>query len=174
MTDWEAIVSRHSPAVWKTAYRLLGDRTQAADCFQETFLAALKVSRRQRVRNWPGLLARICTSRAVDRLRRRLRDAGRHEHLADWAGVASSNPGPAEWAEAEELSARLRRALAELAPRQAEVFCLRFLDEMSYREIARQLDLTTSAVGVLLHRARARLRELLDSAVAARDGEVLP
>ena len=64
--------------------------------------------------------------------------------------------------------ARLRKALAQLPTQQAEVFCLRSINDLSYREIAGQLDLKTSAVGVLLHRARSRLRELLGPAPATR------
>ena len=166
MTDWQRIVAGHSGMVWRTAYRLLGNRGDAADCYQDTFLAALEMSRRQKVRNWRALLTRLCTCRAVDRLRRRRRDADRRDGVADWAAVPSPNPGPVEYAEAAELSARLRRALGELPDRQAEVFCLRCLDDLSYRDIARQLRIKTSAVGVLLHRARARLRELLSAGVA--------
>ena len=172
MAEWQTIVSRHSPAVWRTAYRLLGDRDAAADCFQETFLTALELSRRQKVRNWAALLVRLCTCRAMDQLRRRLRHADRHDELADWSTVASPNPGPVEHAQADELSRRLRSALTELPDGQAEVFCLRCLNELSYREIARQLGIKPSAVGVLLHRARARLRQLLSAVTATKDAEV--
>ncbi|HUS47981.1 MAG TPA: sigma-70 family RNA polymerase sigma factor [Phycisphaerae bacterium] len=174
MTDWPAIVGRHESAVWQTAYRLLGNRADASDCFQETFLSALELSRRQKVRNWSALLMRVCTCRAMDQLRRRCRRADRHEDVADWAAVASPNPGPSEWALAAELSQRLRLALAALPGRQAEVFCMRCLNDLSYRAIARLLGIKTSAVGVLLHRARSRLRELLSPAVATEDVEVKP
>jgi RNA polymerase sigma-70 factor, ECF subfamily len=64
-------------------------------------------------------------------------------------------------AEANELAERLRVALAELPRQQAEVFCLCCLDKVSYVEVGERLRLTTNAVGVLLHRARQRLQELL-------------
>lgn len=76
MTDWQKIVDRHSQAVWQTAYRLLGNREEAADCFQETFLGALELSRRERVGNFAALLRRLCICRAMDRLRKRLGRAG--------------------------------------------------------------------------------------------------
>jgi DNA-directed RNA polymerase specialized sigma24 family protein len=110
MTDWEKIVGRHGPAVWQTAYRLLGNREEAADCYGQTFLAALELSGRQKVRNYGGLLRCLCTCRAMDRLRKR----GREEGLADWSNVASANPGPVEEAQAAELSQRLRGALGKL------------------------------------------------------------
>jgi len=172
MADWQTIVSRHSGPVWQTAYRLLGNREEASDCFQETFLTALELSRRQKVRNWPALLTRLCTCRAMDQLRKRLRGAGPASGLDDWSAVPCTNPGPVELAQAAELSARLRLALAKLPDQQAEVFCMRCLNDLSYRDIARQLGLTTSAVGVLLHRARSHLRELLSRPVGSGNAEV--
>ena len=173
MTDWQAVVGRHSGSVWRTAYRLLGNHDEAADCFQDTFLTALELSRREKVRNWSALLTRLATCRALDRLRQRLRRCGHEEDLADWTAVPCRNPSPVQQAQAAELGARLRKALAELPPVQAEVFALRCLNELSYRDIARQLDLKENAVGVLLHRARNRLRELLAPA-PARKPEVSP
>lgn len=174
MTNWAEIVHRHRGVVWQTAFRLLGNRDDAADCFQETFLAALELSRRQRVRNWPALLRRLCTCRALDELRRRLRLAARRDEPGDWSDVVGENPGPVQQAQAAELSERLREALADLPERQAEVFCLRFVSDLSYREIARALGLRASAVGALLHRARKQLREVLSDTVASEDVEVLP
>lgn len=172
MTDWQKIVGRHSRTVWQTAYRLLGDREEAADCFQETFLAALELSRREKVRNFSALLKRLCTFRAMDRLRKRVRLAGRENTSADFSSIAGSNPGPVQQAQAAELSERLRMALADLPEKQAEVFCLRCVDQMSYREIAGQLGVKRSSVGVMLHRARSRLRELLSQQRSPLNGEV--
>jgi RNA polymerase sigma-70 factor (ECF subfamily) len=173
MTDWPTIVSRHSSEVWQAAYRLLGDREEAADCLQETFLEALEISRRQKVRHWRGLLKRLCTCRAVDRLRRRLRRGETQADPAQWTAIACQGPGPVEEAQAAELARRLPLAVAQLPPQQASVFCLRCLEDLSYREIARQLDLKVSHVGVLLNRARANVRETLlaDEPSAVVEGE---
>ena len=59
------------------------------------------------------------------------------------------------------LLQHLRRALAELEPRQAQVFCLACLEEVGYAEIGQQLGITVNHVGVLLSRARGELRERL-------------
>ena len=40
--DWPAIVREHGPLVWRTALRILGDDSEAADCYQETFISALR------------------------------------------------------------------------------------------------------------------------------------
>ncbi len=162
MPDWPGIIERDGAAVWRTAYRLLGNRADADECFQEAFLAALEVSRREPVRDWGALLRRLAASRAIDRLRRRYRH-GNSPPVADWDALPGPSPLPSQGIEDAELTESLRAALASLPPKQAEAFCLHHLEEWSYREIAGHLAISVDAVGVLLHRARKRLRELLES-----------
>ncbi len=161
MTDWQTVVGRHAVRMWQTAYRLLSDHDDAADCVQDAFLAALEVARKETVENWGALLARLVTCRALDQLRRRMRRAAVEERPPDWAQVASGAAGPVQQAQADELAERLCHALGDLPPREAEVFCLRYFNRLSYRAIAGQLGLQRSAVGVLLHRARRRLEPMV-------------
>ncbi|MHC4406084.1 MAG: RNA polymerase sigma factor [Planctomycetota bacterium] len=163
MTDWSHVVTRHGPIVWQTAWRLLGHEADAADCFQNVFVSALEVSRREPVRNWPGLLKRLATARALERLRGRHRESSRLERLPDRPGADAKAAAPEEAAQTAELAENLRRAVAELDPRQGQVFCLACLEGLSYRQIAEQLELSLSHVGVLLNRARASLRERLEA-----------
>jgi len=159
--DWQLITEKHGPRVWQIAYRLLGNHSDAADCFQETFLAALEVSRRQHVRSLPGMLARLATTRAIDKLRQRGREERHHAVTQETRPDSKYDGNPAERAETTELSRRLRQAIGELPPQEAKAFCLRYFSEMSYRQIAKELKIKTGAAGVLLHRAKARLRENL-------------
>jgi RNA polymerase sigma-70 factor, ECF subfamily len=57
------------------------------------------------------------------------------------------------------LIGRLRQALMHLPADQAEVFCLRYFEQLSNQEIALQLTINANHVGVLLHRAREALRQ---------------
>jgi RNA polymerase sigma-70 factor (ECF subfamily) len=169
--DWQAIVKDYGPTVWQTAYRLLGNRADTADCFQDTFLAAFELSRVQPVRNFPGLLVRLATTRAIDRLRQRGRQQ-RHCAASQEAPEAAGNGSdPAGWAQTRELAGRLREAIGRLPPQEASVFCLRYLNDMSYRQIGRELKVGINVVGVALYRAKARLREALD-AVPTQEDEV--
>ena len=177
MVDWSQIVQQHGPLVWTTVYRLLRHDADAADCFQRTFLSALVLSRTQTIRNWPGLLQRLGTARALESLRQRLRQAQRLRPLLEEVAVSSSTPEPDQAAAISELSDHLREALAQLDARQAQVFCLACLDGLSYAEIADQLGLTVSHVGVLLNRARLGLRQRLrghEPAARRRAEEVQP
>lgn len=160
--DWNTIIKEHGSAVWQTAYRLLGNHADAADCFQETFVSALKFCRRQHVRNFSALLARLTTARAIDQLRRRFRQVQSKTDFTDCTAVECEKACPHQQAEQQELITKVRQALSELPPQEAKVFCLRYLNDMSYREISEQLGVTTNSIGVLLHRARARLRESIE------------
>jgi RNA polymerase sigma-70 factor (ECF subfamily) len=167
--DWQAIVKDYGATVWQTAYRLLGNRADTADCFQDTFLAAFELARAQPVRNLPGLLVRLATTRAVDRLRQR----GRLQRYCagSQAGpeTVGHEPDPAGCAQTQELADRLRAAIGRLPPQEASVFCLRYLNDMSYGQIARELKVGINVVGVALYRAKARLRKALDAAPTQED-----
>jgi RNA polymerase sigma-70 factor (ECF subfamily) len=160
MPDWPEILSQDGPAAWQTAYRLLGNRADADECFQEACLAALEVSQREEVQNWRALLQRLAVARSVDRLRGKKR-TGLPTSPSSLRQVPDRSPPPARLMEDAELASELRLALGQIAPKQAEAFWLHFIENCSYQEIARTLRISTDAVGVLIHRARKRLRELL-------------
>lgn len=161
VTDWSEIVKQHGPIVWQTVYRLLRNEADAADCFQNAFMAAVELSRRQTVRNWPGLLKRLATTSALERLRQGYRQSGRQVSLPREPLVDRRATEPAADVEAGELAERLRDALGRLDARQAEVITLACLDGLSYTQIAEQLGITVNHVGVLLNRARSNLRAKL-------------
>jgi RNA polymerase sigma-70 factor, ECF subfamily len=160
MPDWQNLIKRHGKAVWQTAYRLLGNRADADECFQEAFLAALEVSRREEVQHWGSLLRRLAALRALDRLRQRYRRRVGSQ-VTDWDTVPDNTRTPSQIVEDAELGERLRASLGSLPPKQAEVFCLHHLEDWSYEETASHLAISVDSVGVLLHRARKRLRQLL-------------
>ena len=161
MVDWDGIVSREGPGVWRTLYRLLGNRADAEDCFQETFLNAVTLWRRERIEYPHAMLQRLATLRALDRLRKRYRRAKRETLFDEDFDFAGNEPLPHQSAEAAELSDRMRAALSLLPEKQATAFCLFHLDGWDYQQIAAHLKATPNAVGVLLHRARQKLQELL-------------
>ena len=168
MIDWERIVREDGPAVWRTAERLLGNRADADECFQETFAAAVQLTGRPDVapvRRWRSLLVRLATARAVDRLRQRVRRTSREVGGDAVEGLIDRHNGsrPHDRGEQAEMSARLRAALAQLPPKQADAFCLHCLEGWSHREVAELLEESIDHVGVLVHRARAALQDRIAS-----------
>lgn len=97
----------------------------------------------------------MAACRALDRLRRR-------KSFAALDGrIAQRGFGPEEAAIGNELAERLRQGIAELPPREATVFCLRYFEDLSYQQIAQTLHITAGAAAAALHKARAKLEGLL-------------
>jgi RNA polymerase sigma-70 factor (ECF subfamily) len=161
MEDWNQILLQHADAVWRTAYRLLGCTADADDVMQEVFVDAFRMSARVTVRNWAGLLRRMATVRALDCLRRRIAERLHSSNGVAWDYLLSADHPPDVPLLRCELSDRLRWAINRLPTQHAQTFCLKYIEDMSYENIADQMQVSVNSVGVILHRARERLRELL-------------
>lgn len=154
MEDWDAVAEQHGPSVVRIAMRLLGNSEDAEDVAQEVFLQVFELQKRQPITNWTAILARIATRRSIDALRRR-RDVRQLDH----------EPAIEDSSRLEEsrfLVARLRDELAHLPSRQAEVFAMRYFEELDNLSIAAALQMTTSAVSTALGKARSTLTEQLN------------
>ncbi len=163
MPDWSRVMELHGDAVWRIAWRLLGNEADAADCFQDTFLSALKVAQREPVRNWSALMKRLATARALDRLRRGIRHSQRQDDAVDISAVMDKHSDPVGETEWHELIEHLRDALEQLPAEQATVFYLRCLEDVDSKDVAEELGITTTRVRVQLHRARSKLQEFMKS-----------
>jgi RNA polymerase sigma-70 factor (ECF subfamily) len=162
MSDLQAIVDAHSEAVWRTVYRLVDHYDDARDCYQETFLAAVRLAGGESVRNWRTTLLAIATRRAIDRLRARYRDQQvlKAHAIRDRPGVEP----PSADAERGELRELVRRALTTLPLQQAEAFWLRHLEQLDVDEVAAQMTIEPGHVRVLVHRAAIAIRAILGPA----------
>ena len=159
--DWQAIVTEHGDVVWQTAHRLLRHEADTADCFQEVFVSAMRMSQHQSIRCVRGLLVRLATVRAIDRLRQRARRQGRESDCPDWSVLPSKSADPAKAVQDREWAEVLTVALAQLPRQQAEAFSLRHLSDMSQAEVGEELGINANTAGVLIYRARLRLRQIL-------------
>jgi RNA polymerase sigma factor (sigma-70 family) len=161
MHDWPQIHERYGPLVWRTVYRILGDHTEALDCFQDVFAEVLEHSSSRSVRDWPAFLGWMAVRRALDRLRKRRVDSKRVALDVEIATLSATAAGPDAQAQWNELIERVREELARLPGQQAEAFWMQCVEEMSQAEIGQHLGVNTNAVGVLVYRARQRLRQVL-------------
>jgi RNA polymerase sigma-70 factor (ECF subfamily) len=167
VTDWQQVVRDYSPAIWKTAYRLVGNRDDTADCVQETFLSAMRLGNSKPVEHWGAFLQRIATARALDCLRKRYQNSARREPVPpDWNNLPDLRPDPQRLAQGSELVQKLLQSLVELPKLQAEAFCLRYLAELEYSQIAESLEINPNSVGALLHRTKESLRQMLSHVIA--------
>lgn len=151
---FEALVLRHQARVFRLASRFFRRREDVEDVAQETFLAA-----------WSGLasykhkapfehwLTRICLNSCYARLSQRSSAAERPLDAATEPAAPAAAPDAALDAE---------RLLARLAPRDRFVLLLLDGEGWSVREIAARLGWTAVNVKVRAHRARRRLRAILE------------
>lgn len=160
LTDWASIVREHGPMAFQTAWRILGHLQDTEDAVQEALLEAFRAHRRGGVQNWGGLVRTAAACRALDRLRQRRPAAAMPENVP-----LPASEGPDRLAQANELAQWLRSAVAALPARQAEVFSLRYFGELSNPEIAAALGISSEAVAVALHKARASLASMQSTVV---------
>lgn len=161
MNDWPRIVREHGALVFGTAWRILGHEADVEDVVQEVFLQAYRLEQTRPVRYWSGFLRKLAACRALDRLRQRRCSLP----LQDVAIPSSETPDVQ--AMERELQNRLRLAIAELPSREAEVFCLRYFEDLPYDKIAETLGIRRGAVAAALHKARAKLEASLCQALQA-------
>jgi RNA polymerase sigma-70 factor (ECF subfamily) len=160
-----AIFSQHHGAVYRAAYRITGNSMDAEDVLQTVFTRLLRREEAPDLSLSAGsYLHRAAVNASLDLLRSRRR--ARAVALADVEDDLTDDdqPSPERRSSSRELGRRLRRALSQLSPRQAEIFALRYLEGMGNLDIARLLGTSQTVIAVVLHRARHRLqRELRPS-----------
>lgn len=154
--NFDELVALHGRTVYRTVWRIVGHEADAEDVVQEVFFEAFRLRAGKRVENWQAFLKRLATCRALDSLRKR-----RLQVSIDGREIAAPADEPWAAASALELAERLRQALGELSEREASVFCLGYFEGLSNLQIAEALEIRAGAVAVALHKARARLAELL-------------
>lgn len=157
---FEQLVVTYRDQVFRLALRMCGNEADADEAAQDAFLSAWKglpnFRGDSRFSTW---LYQLTTHAAIDLLRRQKR-RGETDDITE-ISVADSAPGPQQQAEQSETRQAVRDAMAQLTPEYRQIVVLRFLQELSYEEIAAALKLPPGTVKSRLNRAKAQLREIL-------------
>lgn len=167
MPEGRDLQEEFGPLVWGTIYRIIGDITEAEDCFQDVFVEVLERSPSNPVRNWAAYLRWLATRRALNQVKRSRRIARRSQPRGVASSLTSPLPDPAETAEHRETLEILCRAIAQLPDREREAVWLHCVEQMSHQEIAAQIQVSPNAVRVLVHRGRKKLCQMLVGLKAA-------
>lgn len=159
--SWDEIVRQHGERVYRLAYRLSGNRADAEDLTQETFVRVFRSLSDYTPGTFEGWLHRITTNLFLDMVRRRARI--RFDALSDDAAqrLPSASSGPEQRYDETHLDPEIQRALDSLPVdfRAAVVLC--DLEELSYEEIAATLGIKVGTVRSRIHRGRVLLRNAL-------------
>jgi RNA polymerase sigma-70 factor (ECF subfamily) len=162
--DEEAFIElyrRHGERVHRFAYRMTGSADTARDITQACFTSLLKAPRR-----YDGRVA-LSTYLCAAARNQSLRHASRAWRERTTGTMPEQRPsparGPLELLLEDERARIVRAALDRLGPLHREVLILAEYEEMSLGEIARVVGASVGAVKVRLHRARGRLRNVLET-----------
>jgi len=164
---FEELHRRYVASIYRLVRRKLGDALLAEDIAQETFMKALRMMDRvDESFNFGGWVHTVARNLCFDELRRRQRDlradGGTEEEESELMANLPSTATSFDPVSVQE-SNETRRQVWEVAQRLPEkyklVLTLRELQDLSYRQIARSLNMSESAVETLLYRARLRFKE---------------
>ncbi len=144
-SDMEEVYRREGPRVWRALVLHTRDPEIASDAAAEAFAQAL--ARGDELRSPERWIWTVAFRVANGHLKERGRNAG--------PPIDRAVQAPPELLE-------LTEALSRLSPRQRASVILHYFGGYGLREIAGMLGSSTAAIGVHLHRARARLRDLLE------------
>lgn len=152
-----ALVNRNMPIVFRVAYRMLGDRAEAEDVTQETFLRAWKVlpdwQPKAKFSTWACTVAlNLC------RDRQRKKKPVLMEELPERVDMALR---PEEALVSTQTLEDIETRIMALPDRQREALCLCALEGMGNIEAAEAMDVSVRALESLLARARRTLRASL-------------
>jgi RNA polymerase sigma-70 factor (ECF subfamily) len=160
-TALRVLYERHAGLLFSLALKILGNRSDAEDVLQETFLqiwnsAGSYDDKRGKPLSWLVLLAR---SRSIDRLRSR-QSYGRATEAVQ-AVEPKALPSPTQQAAASEAQTLVRRALSSLPPEQRMPVEMAYFGGLTQAEIAQRLGQPLGTVKTRMRAAMMRLREQL-------------
>lgn len=157
---WDVLVRRYESLVYTIATRAGLSQTEAADCFQQTWVQLYthrrKISSPERISAWLSTTAK----RESLRMRRR---AARHVELDETEPLVDPAPLPDEELWALERRARLESALERMDARCRELLTALFLapEEKSYDQIAVLLGIPKNSLGPSRSRCLEKLSKLV-------------
>jgi RNA polymerase sigma-70 factor (ECF subfamily) len=165
-TKLEKAFLEHHEMVYRAAFRITGNASDAEDVLQTLFLRLL---RREWVpdeqQGWPGYLHRAAVNIALDIVRTRPRQAP----LGETEFVLQENrPDAHREYSANELREWLTKEFAQMKPAWAEMFILRYIEGCDVEDIARMLGRSKGTVTVTLFRTRSRLQKSIRKFLGGR------
>jgi RNA polymerase sigma-70 factor (ECF subfamily) len=152
----EALVKEYQKPVYNVAYRILGNRDDAADATQATFLKAFEnlegYDPEYKFFSW---IYRIAINESINHSKR----IRRHEPLDE--REPADDPGPLGTAEAGDLSREIQSGLMALSEEYRTVVVLRHFSDLSYRQIGEILQIPEKTVKSRLYSARQLMKDQL-------------
>ena len=164
---FEILVGNYQQRIFATLLGMLGNRHDAEDVTQETFLTAFrKLDQFERRSSFYTWLHRIAFNAAIDLQRRKKRTKSRFvsgEGIENAEQRDQQADSPASIVMAKETVTQVQLALGRLDTERRNIIVLRDLQGLDYIEIASMLAIPLGTVRSRLHRARIELREIMNA-----------
>jgi RNA polymerase sigma-70 factor (ECF subfamily) len=168
--SFEKLLKPHLDRLYRLAFRLAGNKAEAEDLFQDVLTKVYaRIGELIDIEDRGSWLCRIMYNHFIDNRRRFARQrlvAVSEDRLPEGQGIEElpgGEPGPAVEAERRDNIMRLERALAQLSDDHRLVVLLHDTEGYKLNEIQALTDTPVGTLKSRLHRARARLREILDA-----------
>jgi RNA polymerase sigma-70 factor, ECF subfamily len=159
-SELETLFQAHHGRVFRTAQRITGSVADAEDVLQTVFLRLVKG---QDDYDWSqnpeAYLSRAAINASLDLLRSRTRSKAVALDDSEVDSIPSTYKNPETVHADRELQALVREAVTRLGKTAGEMFVLRYYEGFDNKEIAGLLNTSPLVVGVVLHRARTKLRK---------------
>ena len=154
------LYNNYAPKIYRYLSFKLPTKKDAEELTSDVFLRAWEYLQNTTIETFSAFLFRIARNAAADFYRQR-----KHEEVSiDSILEPESKEAPEDEVHDKKLAIRnLRQHLNRLKEEYRDVIIMRYLEEMSYKEIAIALDKTENTTRVLLHRAMNALKKQLDS-----------
>jgi len=167
MEAFGALFERYERSIYRYAYHLLGDRDEADDVKQDTFVKAYRALPGFRgecaLQTWLLKIAgNLCRDRHKLRARRQ-EVALIPEIECDLPSSGEHDGDPVRLLERKDLCATVQRVLAGMPEHRRELIVLRDLEGLSYPEIAQALNCSVAGVKLRLFRARRNFKDRIDA-----------
>jgi RNA polymerase sigma-70 factor, ECF subfamily len=158
--ELETLFQTHHGRVFRTAQRITGSAADAEDVLQTVFLRLIKGQETYDLsRNPEAYLSRAAINASLDLLRSRNRSKSVTLDEINADTIAGRARSPEALHADRELQTLVREAVARLGKTAGEMFVLRYYEGLDNKEIAVVMETSPLVVGVVLHRARTRLRK---------------
>jgi len=168
MQAFAELIQHYKDKIYHLAFRMLGNRQEAEDICQETFLRVFSsLDRYSETYKFSTWIFRIATNLCIDRIRKKKADFSLDENWNDDDGVdwhsriANFEKSPEEEVILSEQQQLLQKALLNLPAKYRGIMILRYVQELSIQEISEVVNLSLATVKTRLHRGREYMRNQL-------------
>jgi len=168
--QYRVLMDRHFQSVFRVAFRITGDETDAEEAAQEAFLRAYnKLSTFRQDSSFSTWITRIAMNTSINLVERRNRDlahdgprvADSYSALNGTVQVADENASPERLVFNAEATTLREAAMTALTPMERTAFTLRHMEDLPMAEIATALNLPVNSVKQAVFRAVGKLRRSL-------------